>query len=111
MTKFSLSIASNYLQLVCPATEMKNKRKLNKGEGKGLMYCVLMNGHPRPPPLRPGAAAPGGGLTGGCRDAGQARCTKRSWGSTSSHHASARRELRDDVGGPRQIPRLKRMMS
>jgi hypothetical protein len=53
MTKFSPSIASNYLQLVCPATEMKNKRKLNKeGEGKGLMYCVLMNGHRRPPPPR-----------------------------------------------------------
>jgi hypothetical protein len=48
MTKFSPSIASNYLELVCPATEMKNKRKLNKdGEENGLMYCVLMNGHRR----------------------------------------------------------------
>jgi hypothetical protein len=48
MTKFSPSIASNYLELVCPAIEMKNKRKLNKdGEENGLMYCVLMNGHRR----------------------------------------------------------------
>jgi hypothetical protein len=101
MTKFSPSIASNYLQLVCPATEMKNKIKLNKeGEGKGLMYCVLMNGHRRPPPPRLGVAAPGGSLTGGRRDAGQTRCIGRSRGSTSSRHASARRELRDDVGGP-----------